>query len=253
LDSNDFDDRISRIDTMWTVVLGAHAAAAEAVGQAQVKLLQRYSKAIYRYLLGALRDADAADELFQEFALNFVRGRFRGADPAKGRFRDYIKTSLFHLIGSYRKRRLRQPLQADSAILAGAAAPEEAGQADEEFRKSWRDELLARAWSSLQRLEQEQGGYLYTMLHFRSKHPEIDSARMAAALGEELGRPLTAASVRQTIHRARAKFAELLLDEVARTLPGEDADALEQEVIDLGLHAYCADTLRRRKGKPDAP
>jgi RNA polymerase sigma-70 factor (ECF subfamily) len=253
VDSNDGDDRISRINTIWTVVLDAHAGAGPAVGQAQLKLLQRYSRAVYRYLLASLRDTDAADEVFQEFALDFVRGRFRGADPAKGRFRDYIKTSLFHLISSYRKRRVRQPFQADSVVLAEAAAPEPE-QADEDFRKAWRDELLARAWRNLQRLEQERGGHFYTMLHFRSKHPELDSAGMAAALVDKLGRPITAAAVRQTIHRARAKFADLLLDDVARTLQGDDADALEQEIIDLGLHAYCADILRqRRDGKPHAP
>jgi RNA polymerase sigma-70 factor (ECF subfamily) len=246
VDGEEFNTRISRINTVWTVVLQAHAGEGEALGRAQVQLLERYSRAIYRYLLGAVRDADTADELFQEFALQFVRGRFRGADPSKGRFRDYIKTSLFHLIASYQKRRGRQLYQADSAVLREAAAPEEAGADDAAFRKSWRDELLARAWDGLARWQQEQGGYLYTALHVRSTHPDLDSPRLAEVLGRQLGRPLTAAAVRQAIHRAREKFADLLLDEVARTVEGGDPEALEQEVIDLGLHSYCADALRRR-------
>jgi hypothetical protein len=47
-----------------------------------------YHRAVHRYLLGALRDEDAAEELFQEFALRFVRGDFRWADRGRGRFRD---------------------------------------------------------------------------------------------------------------------------------------------------------------------
>ena len=39
-----------------------------------VTLLQRYQGVVYRYLLGSLRDADAADELFQEFALRCLQG-----------------------------------------------------------------------------------------------------------------------------------------------------------------------------------
>jgi hypothetical protein len=58
---------------------------------------------------------------------------------------------------------------------------------------------------------------------------------MAQVLGHRLGKPLTAAAMRQTIHRAREKFADLLIDEVARSLQTGDVERLEQELIDLGL------------------
>ena len=56
-----------------------------------------------------LRDREAADELSQEFSLRFVRGDLKGADRERGRFRDYLKGVLFHLIGDYWRRRKRAP------------------------------------------------------------------------------------------------------------------------------------------------
>src|SRR5262249_42995545 len=90
MSDTDLAHRISQIQTLWTVVGQAGGeGTTRAVNAAQEQLLERYGKAVYRYLLGALRDSDVADEVYQEFALRFVRGDLAGADPARGRFRDY--------------------------------------------------------------------------------------------------------------------------------------------------------------------
>jgi RNA polymerase sigma-70 factor (ECF subfamily) len=87
------------------------------------------------------------------------------------------------------------------------------------------------------------------MLKFRAQHPETQSAKMAEILGQQMGIPLTAANVRQTIHRAREKFGELLVAEVARSLETTERDQVEQELIDLGLHTHCGDALERWANK----
>src|SRR5436305_1077832 len=97
MNDDEFSHRLSRITTCWTLVAQAHRGPREAIPEAQRQLLERYCGAIYRYLLGSLRNADAADEVAQEFAYCFVRGDFKGADPQRGRFRDFVKTVLFHL------------------------------------------------------------------------------------------------------------------------------------------------------------
>ena len=61
-------------------------------------LVLRYGGAVHRYLLASLRDVDAADELAQEFALRFLRGDFKNADPGKGRFRDFLKRAVYRLM-----------------------------------------------------------------------------------------------------------------------------------------------------------
>ena len=76
---------------------------------ARAALVHRYRGAIYRYLLGAVRNPDVADDLAQDFALRLVRGDFRNADPERGRFRDLVKTVLFHLIVDYQRRQKAQP------------------------------------------------------------------------------------------------------------------------------------------------
>jgi RNA polymerase sigma-70 factor (ECF subfamily) len=68
---------------------------------------------------------------------------------------------------------------------------------------------------------------------------------MAEQLSAVLGKPQTAAGVRQALHRARDKFAELLLYEVRQSLENPTKDRLEQELADLGLLEYCKPALER--------
>src|SRR5271165_1024348 len=99
---------LNHISTIWSMVRKAHGVPG-AANPALEALLERYSGAVYRYLLGALRDPHAADDLSQEFSLRFVRGDFRNADPQRGRFRDLVKTVLFHLIVDYQRRQKAGP------------------------------------------------------------------------------------------------------------------------------------------------
>jgi RNA polymerase sigma-70 factor (ECF subfamily) len=243
------DAHISQIATRWSLVFQAHRGQPDAVTMAQQELMQRYCGAIYRYLLGALRDADAADDLSQEFALRFVRGDFRRADPQRGRFRDFMKTALFHLVIDHQRRRRGADQQMLSGISDPAVEESIGAEADQEFLNRWREELLSRSWEALARIEKESGQIFYTVLRFRAEHPDTRSAEMAAELQKRLGRPFTDANVRQTLRRAREKFADLLLEEVSHSLETTDVERLEQELIDLDLLAYCRSALERYANK----
>src|SRR5205085_775180 len=205
--------RLSRITTLWTLLRQAGATSPEAATAAQQLILQRYRGAVYAYLKAVLGDAAAADDLTQEFGLCLVKGEFRHASPERGRFRNYVKAVLFHLVSKYRKRQQRGPqaLAADHPEWADLA---DSGDDDGRFDQTWRDELLARTWAALADAQPA----FFTVLHFRAAHPDLPSAAMAEALGRQLGKPLTADAVRQTLRRPREKFTELLNDEVARTL-----------------------------------
>jgi len=91
---DDANSRISRISTIWPLLEDPHGRPSADVRGARLALLQRHQGAAYRYLLGAIRNLDASDELFQEFALRVFRGAFSRAAPERGRFRDYLKTAL---------------------------------------------------------------------------------------------------------------------------------------------------------------
>lgn len=229
------DPRLSRIDTLWTEVHNARQLGSEA-DSARRHLLERYGGAIRRYLLGATRDNEAAEELVQEFAVLFLRGRLNNADPSRGRFRDYVKGVLFHLVADYhkgeKKRRNHVALEYEPAV-------EPTAQQEEAFLHSWRDEMLARAWHDLAEEEKETGQLFYTVLRFRADHAEASSTEMAEQLSTQCGKPLKAANVRQLLHRARDRFAELLLDQIRQTLHEPTQEALEEELSDLGLMKYC--------------
>jgi RNA polymerase sigma factor (sigma-70 family) len=246
MDHEDWNQRLSRISTLWTVVRDAKGGPAEAVTAAQEELMRRYRRAVYRYLLGALREPEAAEELTQEFALRFLRGDCRQADPERGRFRDFVKGVLYHLIVDYHRRKRVQPqrLPANGGEPA-AADPGPGDLFDRGFRDSWREELLARAWDGLARIQDESGQPFHTVLRFRIDHPDARSAEMAKELSVQLEHAVTADWVRQTLHRGRDKFADLLLAEVADTLQKPTVEALEDELSDLGLLTYCQPALKR--------
>jgi RNA polymerase sigma-70 factor (ECF subfamily) len=240
------DPRLSRISTLWTLISQANDGEAAGVRLARQRLLDRYGGAIRRYLIAVLRDPDAAADMFQEFAVRFLRGDLRGASAQRGRFRAFVKGVLFHLIADHHQRRQRQHRQMspDFPEPAESGCPNES---DEAFLAGWRDELLARAWAALERAERSTGRPLYTVLRFRADHPDLSSAGMAESLGAALGSRLTAAGVRQTLHRARDQFADLLLDEVEQSLPDPVSEHLADELADLGLLDYCRAALERRE------
>ncbi|MGE3806447.1 MAG: RNA polymerase sigma factor [Gemmataceae bacterium] len=236
--------RLSRIETLWTLVRHAHDDAGS-VRSAQEKLLERYGGAVRRYLLGAVRDADVADELFQEFACRLVGGNLGGADPARGRFRDFVKGVLFHLVADHHKRKQREP-GGLAGNLPEPAVFDAEPDLDSRFLESWREELLARAWAALEAVAEETGQPFFCVLRFRAEHPRLRSEEMAAEIGKQLGRSVSAANVRQLLHRARDRFADLVLEEVLDSLDRPTTEALEQELIDLGLLEYCRPALERR-------
>jgi RNA polymerase sigma-70 factor (ECF subfamily) len=242
-------NHLSRISTCWSLVFDAHRGQADAATKAQQELVQRYCGAIYRYLLAVVRDVDTADDLSQEFALRLVRGDFRRADPGQGRFRDFVKTSLYHLIVDYQRRKQRRRHEALPEDAPDVAKDAPDLPSDQEFLARWREELLNRAWDSLAALERETGQPFNTILRFRAENPEVRSGDMAKRLQGQLGKPLTDVGIRQTLHRARDKFADLLLEEVARSLETDDADRLEQELIDLDLLSYCRTALERYRNR----
>lgn len=235
-------ERLSRISTRWSLLVEAQAADTAGRALAQRALLARYSGAVFRYLLGAVRDADAAEDLSQEFALRLLRGDFRRADPAQGRFRHYVKSVLGNLATDHFRSQARRPQPLGDANLEIAACQPEAP----DFDGYLRDELLAQTW---ERLKQTQPRY-HVVLLLRVKQPELSSDDLAVQLAAQTETPWTSATARKTLERSRARFAELLLDEVESSLACDTLDDLHANLVELDLLRYCKLALRRRGGNP---
>lgn len=232
-------DRLADISTHWSTLARACHHSPEVAARAVERVLARYGDAVRRYLGKSLPSADAADEVFQEFALRLCRGDLNRADPRRGRFRNYLKTTLYHLLIDHCRREQGRPRggvggdgldpAVDDPLLA---------ELDRAWLDDWRAQILDRVWAALERAEGQGGAPLAAVLRLRAEHPEASNAELTARLSERLGRPLTEAGVRQTLHRARERFAKLLLEEARNVLRTRDADELEQALIDLGLMGF---------------
>jgi RNA polymerase sigma-70 factor (ECF subfamily) len=247
---NQDDLRLSRIDTLWSIVRQANESSVEKARQAQQQLLERYGGAVRRYLLASLRSEDAADEVFQEFSLKLVSGAFQRADANCGRFRGFLKTTLFHLIIDYQRRGKRdavRPLIEDAPDRP--AEEDRLAKEDAAWTRSWRDELLAKGWTALSQIEKSTGTPYYTILRFRSENPDLRSQDIAAQLNSKVQKPLNSNSVRVLIHRARELLAEHVLDMVLDSIDNASLEDCEEELIDLNLLEYCRSALDKRRGQ----
>src|SRR5262245_42827101 len=129
--------RLDRISTSWDLLTQAHQGTGDAASAAQRLLLERYGGAVRRYLGAILRDDAAADDLTQEFGLALLQGKLVHASPGKGRFRDYLKAVVVHLVSRYRQQQKRGSRPAPDKTPATTGPGDDDDRA---FLQGWRDE-----------------------------------------------------------------------------------------------------------------
>jgi RNA polymerase sigma factor (sigma-70 family) len=243
-------ERLSQIETLWSMVRNAHQSDEEIARDAQRQLLKKYGSAIQRYLNAKLRDPAAADDIYQDFAVKFVRGDFHKASPEVGRFRTFIRSVLYRQIADfYRKKKRRGDVQLDGQVFEPLADVDE-DSSDEQFAEVWRDEMLKKAWDSLYELEAQSGKPWYSVLQLRVRNPQLRSNDLARQIGEQLGKPISSANVRVLLHRAREKFSVLLIESISNSLESNSADAIEEELAELKLLEYCQAALDQYRQQP---
>ena len=122
-----------------------------------------------------------------------------------------------------------------------------ADSTDEAFLSHWRESLLDCAWKGLLATEKAGGPPHFTALRARADKPDLPSGDLAMWLTERLrpAEPFTDAGVRKLLQRGREMLTDLLVAEVAASVPTRDRERLAQELIDLGFYAYCRKALER--------
>jgi RNA polymerase sigma-70 factor (ECF subfamily) len=233
-------ERLSQISTMWTALLQRESGTRR---DAATAFMERYYPAVYGYLLLCLKDADRAAELFQEFALRYLRGDFHRADPERGRFRDYLRTTLINLVRA--SHRGTVPLALPHDLSIDDEQPDDTN--DLSFLNQWRETILNLVWASLLADEKAGGPPYHTILRARSEQPGETSADLAATLTRELKpeEPFTDANIRKLMQRGREVFSDRVVAEVARSIPSTDPDRVVQELIDLGFYSFCKKAVER--------
>ncbi len=125
-----------------------------------------------------------------------------------------------------------------------AAAESSAYPSDDDWVAAWRRAVLEHAWSAMEEFERTHSGNLsHTVLRMRADHPEEDSDALATRLSEATRRRFRADAVRQQLRRARLRFAQLVVEEIAGSMDDPTPERVEEELLAVGLMEYVRDFL----------
>jgi DNA-directed RNA polymerase specialized sigma24 family protein len=237
------DLSLGHTPTDWTLLHLAHASLSESSREYWAKLLTTYDEPVRRTLRQLVRDHDLAEELNQEFWHRFLRGDFAHATPERGRFRNLLKTALYHLVvDHYRKVRRTQPL--DEVTMNSSVAL--IHDFDSEQIECWRRDLIDRAIASLSEESARSRQICVQILAIEITNPGLSSVEKAEELTQQLDRPIAAENYRQMLSRTRRRFAELICNEVRNSLTEPTPEAICDELNELNLMHYCRDFFDSR-------
>jgi len=212
--------------THWSVVLAAGQDSSPNASEALEKLCRTYWYPLYSYVRRRGRSPEDAQDLTQEFFARFLeKNSLSRANRERGRFRTFLLTSLQNFLTHEWER-------AEAAKRGGGRtfipwdeqSPESRYQLeaaseltpDRIFDQRWAAALFQKALGRLReefvagnkREEFEQ------LKGFLSAEPaEGDYAKAGAGLGMSSG------TVAVATHRLRRRYAELVREEIAHTVP----------------------------------
>jgi DNA-directed RNA polymerase specialized sigma24 family protein len=193
--------------TRWSLVRQAAGVGADAE-EALSELCRRWQPAVAAYL-GARLPAQDAEDAAQAFMLHVIESRLAGrADPARGRFRAFVYTSLRHWLVDRARR--ESAAQRNIPLSPGAEPDHEAhGDAppDPAFDRAWSAHLLNVAWSRLREEAKARG----RLALFEAAAPFVEEAPDAgeySSAARALGlKPNTFAVA---VSRLRGRYRELV-------------------------------------------
>jgi RNA polymerase sigma-70 factor (ECF subfamily) len=219
--------------TRWTLILSARDGG-DAERAALETLLATYWKPVYFFLRRRGRSVEAAEDAVQGFFLHLLqRDVLPRLDPARGRFRSYLLTSLQNYLANEHEKAAAVkrggrvkivPLDTAAGERELPGAPEDP---DAAFDREWASGIMDRALARL-RGEYEQGkrkGPAEVFLAFFRPVESPSYAEAAAACG------LTTAQFKAALHRARDRFRELVREEVAATVEHDGDVEVEMRAL----------------------
>ena len=211
--------------TRWSVVLAAGRRSGEHSAEALATLCEAYWYPVYAFIRRQGHDADHARDLTQEFFTRVLEKHyFSDADPARGRFRAFLLTSIRHFLSNERDREqaLKRggrtpPLSLDVETAEGTYQLEGRDELTPEklFDARWATLLLDRA---LGRLREEYVAADKRTLFDQLKgfltgdSDDVPYADTATALDMSEG------AVKVAVHRLRRRFRDALVREIAETV-----------------------------------
>lgn len=213
--------------THWSLVLDAGDGESPSALDALETLCRAYWPAIHAYIRRTGQTPEAARDLTQAFFERLLgRGLIGLADRRKGRFRTFLLTLLQRFLADRHDHETAAKRGGHQPLLSLDELAEEEGRLvpsardlspEQEFDRRW---ALATLDNALRHLcaEAERGGQgaLFAALqdHLGGGDPE----RTLAGIGDQFG--LGEGAIKMRLSRWRARYRELIRQEVAQTVPG---------------------------------
>jgi DNA-directed RNA polymerase specialized sigma24 family protein len=220
--------------TQWSLVLRAGSGEAEHEA-ALATLCQGYWRPVYAYIRWRGHDAEAARDLTQGFfAALLERQGLEAARRERGRFRDFLLTSVKNFLAHEREREQalkrgggQSPVRIDAdpeISFAGVPQPATHETPETIFERRWAMTLLDQTMLDLQ-ADMERSG---SIERFEALRPYLvsDADPPYTDIAREL--KMAEPAVRVALHRMRQRFGLALRERVAQTL--DDPSRVEDEL-----------------------
>lgn len=223
--------------TQWSLVLTAAQRSTPEGRAAFSDLCERYWYPLYAYVRQREPDVHLAHDLTQSFFAKVLEKNYLAdADPDRGRFRTFLRTSLRNFVANewdHRTAQRRGGTQRHLSVDLGGADQRlsmdatEADSPDALYNRRWAIELLARVLSVLkQEIVRTRGQHGYDQLkQYLLPGPWPAYREVATTLG------MTEAATKVAVNRLRKRYQALLREEIRQTVA--DASQVEDEVREL--------------------
>jgi RNA polymerase sigma factor (sigma-70 family) len=226
--------------TRWSVVRQAIGSDDASARIALSALCEAYWYPLYAYVRRSGRNPPDAEDLTQEFFARLLdKHTLAAADEARGRLRTFLLTCLQRFLLDEHDRAMTQKrggalpanLNAEWAEERYATEPVDDHSPDRIFQRRWaltvlEHSLLLLAEEYTRRGKPELYEALRPCLGFGAE-PEKQYDQIAAELDMPLG------TVKNHVFRVRARFREILFEQVALTLEDPTPEQIKDELQEL--------------------
>jgi RNA polymerase sigma factor (sigma-70 family) len=189
-------------------------------------LCRSYWTPIHSYIRRRGNDSEAARDLTQGFfAMLLSRGSIASANPDKGRFRTFLLTAVQRFLADDHDRRTASKRGGGELLLSLDELAAEEGRpfepaaarsAESEFDRRWALATLDNALRHLRAEAERSGqGELFASLQGHLANGETPAPLLEVGARFGLGE----SAVKMRLHRWRARYRELIREEVRQTVP----------------------------------
>jgi RNA polymerase sigma factor (sigma-70 family) len=211
--------------TRWTLIVSAGQTQNPAADEALDQLCRIYWYPIYAFIRRLGNPPDQAQDLTQDFFARFLERRhFAYADPARGRFRSFLLTSVKRFLIDQAERRNAGKRGGNDRVLTldldDAEQRYGRGLADDQtperlFEREWARTLLARVNEDV-RTAFSRDGHPQYFEQLRQYLPGdgVPYAEIAHQYGTSEG------TLKVAYHRMRRRYREMFRNEIAHLVAG---------------------------------